>query len=115
MIVGLVAIFGRIPRWTVAIAGIASTFVVGAVCALALYQASIFIAYDEVGHIYRSLWSYPGLMFAATAWSAAIFGLLGYGLAITLPNRPQRSLERKRQSHSAVAACTVRSANCMQV
>jgi hypothetical protein len=96
MIAGLAAIFVRVPRWTVAIAGIVSAFAIGAVSAIALglYQTSIFIVYDKFDDIYRSLWSYPGLMLAATAWSATIFGLLGYGLAVTLPNRPQRSLEQ---------------------
>lgn len=102
MIAGLAAIFARVPRWTVAIAGIVSAFAIGAASAAAvgLYQTSIFIVYDiaydaEVGgELFRSLWSYPGLMLGATAWSATIFGLLGYGLAVTLPNRPQRSLEQ---------------------
>ena len=96
MIAGLAAIFARVPRWTVAIAGIVSAFAIGAASAVAvgLYQTSIFIAYDKADHIFRSLWSYPGLMLAATAWSATIFGLLGYGLSVTLPNRPQRSLEK---------------------
>jgi TIR domain len=102
MIAGLAAIFARVPRWTVAIAGIVSAFAIGAASAVAvgLYQTSIFIAYDiaydsdKAGELWRSLWSYPGLMLGATAWSATIFGLLGYGLAVTLPNRPQRSLEQ---------------------
>jgi hypothetical protein len=96
MIAGLAAIFARVPRWAVTIAGIVSAFAIGAASAVALglYQTSIFIVYDNVGDIFRSLWSYPGLMLAETAWSASIFGLLGYGLAVTLPNRPQRSLEQ---------------------
>jgi hypothetical protein len=50
MIAGLAAIFARIPRWTVAIAGIVSAFAIGAASAVAvgLYQTSIFIAYDVV-------------------------------------------------------------------
>jgi hypothetical protein len=71
MIAGLAAIFARVPRWTVAIAGIVSAFAIGAASAVAvgLYPTSIFIAYDiayddEVGgELFRSLWSYPGLMF----------------------------------------------------
>jgi hypothetical protein len=96
MIAGLSLIFLRLPRLIQAIAVILFAFVIGAVSALALglYQSSVIIVWDIPGDIAKSLWSYPGLIIAATVWTTLIFGVLGYGLANTLPNRPQRSIER---------------------
>jgi hypothetical protein len=97
IIAGLSLIFARLPRLIPAMAAVLFAFAVGAVSALALglYQSSVMIAYDFGTYDFRkALWSYPGLIVAMIVWTALIFGVLGYGLAKTLPNRPRRSIER---------------------
>jgi hypothetical protein len=96
VIVGLSLIFGRLPRSIPAMIAVLVAFLVGASSALALglYQSSVIILLDLFGENEKSLWSYPGLIISSTVWPTVIFGALGYGLANTLPNRPQRSIER---------------------
>jgi hypothetical protein len=96
VIVGLSLIFGRRPRSIPAMIAVLVAFLIGASSALALglYQSSVIILLDLFHNNQKSLWSYPGLIIASTVWTTLIFGALGYGLAKTLPNRPQRSIER---------------------
>jgi hypothetical protein len=96
VIVGLSFIFARLPRWIPGMTAVLFAFAIGAVSALALglYQYSMIVVYEVADEISKSLWSYPGLIIAVTVWTTLVFGVLGYGLANTLPNRPQRSIER---------------------
>jgi hypothetical protein len=96
VIIGLSLIFARFPRLIPAMTAVLFVFAIGAASGLALglYQSSVIIAYDIADDFRKSLWSYPGLIIAVTVWTTLVFGVLGYGLANTLPNRPQRSIER---------------------